>query len=90
MDMKRLMIFVLYAMTPAILWGWWNIGRQGFLAEGIADFTVWDAILRGGWHMLPVIITSYTAGGIAELIFCRRAQARDQRGLPRHRHALTR
>ncbi len=69
MDMKRLMIFVLYAMVPAILFGWWNIGRQGFLAEGIQDYTVLEAILRGGWHMLPVIITSYTAGGIAELIF---------------------
>jgi len=70
MDMKRLMIFVLYALAPAIMMGWYNIGQQGFLAEGVTDFTVLDAVLRGGWHMLPVIITSYTAGGIAELVFC--------------------
>ncbi len=70
MDMKRLMIFVLYALGPCILAGWWNIGRQGFLAEGVADFSALDAVLRGGWHMLPVIITSYTAGGLAELVFC--------------------
>jgi len=70
MDMKRLMIFVLYALAPCILLGWYNIGRQGFLAEGMADFSVLDAVMRGGWHMLPVIITSYTAGGIAELVFC--------------------
>ena len=70
MDMKRLMIFVLYALAPAILLGWWNIGRQGFLAEGVTDYSAMDAILRGGWHMLPLIITSYTAGGIAELVFC--------------------
>ena len=69
-DMKRLMIFVLYALGPCILMGWWNIGRQGFLAEGVTDFNALDAILRGGWHMLPLIITSYTAGGIAELVFC--------------------
>jgi len=70
MDMKRLMTFVLYAMVPAILLGWYNIGHQGFLAEGIPDHSVWDAIVRGGWHMLPIIIVSYAAGGIAELIFC--------------------
>ena len=70
MDMKRLMIFVLYALAPCILMGWFNIGRQGFLAEGVTDFSVLDAVLRGGWHMLPLIITSYTAGGIAELVFC--------------------
>lgn len=70
MDMKRLMIFVLYALAPCILMGWYNIGRQGFLAEGVADFSTVDAIVRGGWHMLPLIITSYTVGGIAELVFC--------------------
>lgn len=70
LDMKRLMIMVLYAMAPAILAGWYNVGRQGFLAEGVTDFTMMEAMLRGGWHMLPIIITSYTAGGLAELVFC--------------------
>lgn len=70
MDVKRMMIFVLYALVPCILMGWWNVGRQGFLAEGVTDFSVLDAVLRGGWHMLPIILMSYTAGGIAELIFC--------------------
>ncbi len=69
MDMKRLMIFVLYALTPAILLGWYNIGLQGYAAEGI-DASFVDCILRGGWAMLPVIITSYAAGGLAELVFC--------------------
>ena len=70
MDMKRLMIFVVYAMVPAILYGCYNIGRQGFLAEGQADFDALSAVLRGAWHMAPIVITSYTAGGIAELLFC--------------------
>jgi Na+-transporting NADH:ubiquinone oxidoreductase subunit B len=69
MDIKRLMIFVLYALTPAILLGWYNIGYQGYAAEGVEASLV-DCILRGGWAMLPVIITSYAAGGIAELVFC--------------------
>ncbi len=70
MDMKRLMIFVLYALAPCILMGAYNVGRQGFLAEGMADFSTLDAVLRGAWHMVPLIIVSYTAGGIAELVFC--------------------
>lgn len=70
MDMKRLMIFVLYALAPCILMGAYNVGQQGFLAEGVADFSLVDAMIRGLWHMVPVIIVSYTAGGIAELVFC--------------------
>jgi len=70
MDMKRLMIFVLYALAPAILLGWYNVGYQGYLAEGATDFGVVDCMLRGGWAMLPLIITSYVAGGVAELVFC--------------------
>ena len=69
MDMKRLMIFVLYALAPAILLGWYNIGYQGYAAEGVEASLV-DCILRGGVAMLPVIITSYAAGGLAELVFC--------------------
>lgn len=70
MDQKRLMIFVLYAMIPALLFGMYNIGYQGFLAEGATEVSTVDALMRGAWHMLPIVITSYTAGGIAELVFC--------------------
>ena len=52
-DMKRLMIFVLYALAPCILMGWFNIGRQGFLAEGVSDFSALDAILRGAGTCCP-------------------------------------
>jgi len=69
MDMKRLMIFVVYALVPCILMGWWNVGHQAYLAEGIAA-TVPEEILRGGVAMLPIIITSYVVGGAAELVFC--------------------
>jgi Na+-transporting NADH:ubiquinone oxidoreductase subunit B len=70
MDMKRLMIFVVYALVPCILAGWYNAGYQGYLAEGITDPGLVDCILRGGVAMLPIIIMSYTAGGAAELVFC--------------------
>ncbi|TNE84891.1 MAG: NADH:ubiquinone reductase (Na(+)-transporting) subunit B [Deltaproteobacteria bacterium] len=69
MDMKRLMIFVLFALTPAILTGMWNIGFQAYTAENLTASGL-DCFLRGAYHMLPIIIMSYTAGGLAELVFC--------------------
>ncbi len=72
MDMKRLMIFVVFAILPAMIAGMWNIGHQGFLGEGnTADAaSIVQCFLRGAWHMLPIVIVSYTAGGIWELLFC--------------------
>ena len=70
MDMKRLMIMVLYALAPCILVGWYNVGHQALLLETGTAPGAMEAILRGGWHMLPIIIVSYTAGGLAELVFC--------------------
>ncbi|NCG18982.1 MAG: NADH:ubiquinone reductase (Na(+)-transporting) subunit B [Rhodobacterales bacterium] len=69
LDMKRMMIFVLYALIPCILMGWYNAGNQAYLSEGVQAAPL-DALIRGGWAMLPTILMSYTAGGIAELIFC--------------------
>lgn len=69
MDMKRLMMFVIYALVPAIGMGMYNVGYQGFLGEGVTDATLIQCLLRGLWHMLPIILVSYTAGGIAELVF---------------------
>ena len=70
MDMKRLMIMVIYALVPCILMAWWNAGYQALMAEGVADPQIVDCIVRGGWALIPTIIVSYTAGGIAELVFC--------------------
>ncbi len=69
MDLKRMMTMVIYALVPAILFAWYNVGLQGYRGEGVMDPSAWDAIVRGGWHMLPIIITSYAAGGLAEMIF---------------------
>jgi len=70
MDMKRLMIMVVYALVPCILMAWWNAGYQALLAEGVADPEFLACVLRGGWAMIPTIIVSYAVGGVAELVFC--------------------
>ena len=33
-DMKRIMITVMIALCPALIFGWWNVGYQHFLAIG--------------------------------------------------------
>lgn len=70
MDMKRLMMFVVYAILPAMFAGMWNIGHQAFKVEGITDATAIECVLRGAWHMLPIVITSYAVGGVWEVLFC--------------------
>lgn len=71
MDMKRLMTMVIYALIPATIAGWYNIGQRAFAVEGLLDQVGFvDCMLRGAWHMLPIIITSYAVGGAAELLFC--------------------
>jgi Na+-transporting NADH:ubiquinone oxidoreductase subunit B len=61
---------VLYALAPCILMGAYNVGYQGYLAEGVASPGLVDCLWRGFLAMLPVVAVSYTAGGIAELLFC--------------------
>lgn len=69
LDAKRLMIMVVYAMVPAVLMGMWNIGYQTQLTAGTTP-AFGPALLIGATAMLPIIFVSYTAGGIAELVFC--------------------
>ncbi len=67
-DLKRLMMTVVIAMTPALLFGIWNVGYQHNLATGGAPELI-DQILIGLQVVLPVVIISYTAGGVVEVIF---------------------
>lgn len=77
MDMKRLMIFVDYALIPAIVFGCWNTGYHAYLYEGMAGADGgllgqigWlDYLMRGAWHFLPLYIVTLAVGGVAELGF---------------------
>ena len=52
-DIKRVMITVVVALLPALLFGMYNIGYQAGI-EGI-----WPAFWFGLLEMLPMIIVSY-------------------------------
>ena len=55
-DIKRVMITVVVALIPAMLFGMYNLGRM-------AGFTgVCDAFLFGLVEMLPMIVVSYVVG----------------------------
>lgn len=67
-DMKRAMIFVVIALIPAIIMGIYNTGYQMLLAQKMPiDF--WHAIGLGAMKVLPIIIVTYMAGGVWEVVF---------------------
>ena len=67
-DSKRLMMTVVVALIPAVLFGMWNIGFHKLAALGQAtDF--WLCLGHGARHMLPIILVSYAAGGFWEVLF---------------------
>jgi len=67
-DLKRMMMTVVLAMVPALLFGIWNAGHQHFLAVG-ETATLMDKTLLGLRLTLPIILVSYMAGGLVEVVF---------------------
>ena len=67
-DLKRLMMTVVIAMIPCLFFGIWNVGHQHFLANG-SSVSFLEKIIFGSKVVLPVVLVSYTAGGIVEVIF---------------------
>ena len=57
-DLKRLMITVVIALLPALIFGMWNVGYQN-MGEGQ---TFWDYFIFGAIRFLPMIIVSYGVG----------------------------
>lgn len=69
LDLKRLMITVIWGIMPCFLFGIWNAGHQYNLnTAGIEPGVVPD-ILRGLFIVLPIVIVSYGVGGFWEVLF---------------------
>jgi len=68
-DLKRLMMTVIVAMVPCLLFGIWNVGHQHFLAIGQAGATLGDKILVGAIQVLPIVVVSYGVGLGIEFVF---------------------
>lgn len=67
-DMKRTMFLVIIALTPALLFGMWNVGLQHYRAIGL-DVTFFDQFLFGLIKVLPIVVVSYVSGLAVEFIF---------------------
>ena len=62
LDLKRVMIVVVVALLPALMFGMYNTGLQHFRAMGVADASVWTCFWFGFLKVLPIIIVSYVVG----------------------------
>ena len=60
-DLKRVMIMVVIALVPAMLFGIWNVGYQHSVAFGL-DWGFWNIVLYGLIKVLPLYIVSYLVG----------------------------
>jgi len=67
-DLKRVMIFVVIALTPCILMGFYNTGYQIQKAEGLT-YSLGGCFWLGILKVLPIIIVTYMAGGFWEGLF---------------------
>lgn len=69
-DLKRMMITVVLALVPCLIFGMWNVGHQHFLATGVADATLIDKFLIGATKVIPILVVSYGVGLSVEFTFC--------------------
>ena len=73
-DTKRVMIIVVVALMPALLFGMYNTGLQHFRAFGVEDAIAynWHGIWKCFWYgflrVLPIIVVSYAVGLAVEFI----------------------
>lgn len=62
LDSKRVMIIVVLALMPCLLFGMYNTGYQNWLAAGATEFPFWQLMLYGFLAVLPRIVVTYVVG----------------------------
>jgi len=67
-DLKRVMITVVIAMVPALIFGMWNVGFQHFSQLGEAGSFL-DYLIYGSVKFLPMVAVSYGVGLGIEFAF---------------------
>ena len=66
-DLKRVMIMVVLALVPAMLFGIWNVGYQHSEAFGLG-WGFWEIVLHGLIKVLPLYLVSYIVGLAIEFV----------------------
>jgi len=67
-DLKRVMITVVLALVPALLFGIWNSGYQ-YLSQIQEEVGFWEAFGEGALKVVPMILVSYIVGLAIEFYF---------------------
>jgi Na+-transporting NADH:ubiquinone oxidoreductase subunit B len=67
-DLKRIMVTVIFAMVPALIFGMWNVGFQHFSQLGEVGTFV-DYLIYGSFKFLPMVAVSYGVGLGIEFAF---------------------
>ncbi len=62
LDSKRVMIIVVLALLPCLLFGMYNTGYQNLLGSGATEFPFWSIMAYGFLAILPRIIVTYVVG----------------------------
>lgn len=60
-DLKRVMITVVVALIPALIFGIWNSGYQ-YLSQVQDEVGFWEAFGEGALKVVPMLIVSYVVG----------------------------
>lgn len=66
-DSKRIMIMVVIALCPALLFGMYNTGYQHFISSGL-ELNFWPMFWFGFLAVLPRIVVSYVVGLSIEFV----------------------
>ena len=69
-DLKRVMITVIIALLPCVLFGIYNAGHQYNMVNAGAPQGILQDLMRGSILILPIIFVSYAVGGLWEVLFC--------------------
>ncbi len=67
-DLKRVMIAVVIALIPPLLFGMYNVGYQYF-AQLPGLHSPWELFRFGAFRVLPLVIVSYAVGLTVEFTF---------------------
>ncbi len=67
-DLKRVMITVVLALLPVLLFSMWNTGYQ-YLKQVQPEVDFWEAFGHGAMEILPMIVVSYAVGLGIEFAF---------------------
>jgi len=67
-DLKRMMVYVVFALMPCLLMGIYNVGYQMLTAKG-DEVRLVEAVWLGAWKVIPLMLVVYAAGGFWEVLF---------------------